>query len=689
MDEIDFKTMSVEEGKKIAMAEFGLDEGEALKFTRLARGDDSEGDLRSGKGGTTPPPTTKENRYKELNYLIRYKYGTSAGASAGWDVRGRGRKLAESASSGARNVWRSAAVQDVIRPVVGGAAHGLISSEATRAGAKWGEKLGREYDKNSSDKFGEILGKVMGSSLGAHFGNKVGTRIGQRLAGGGTGRHATAHGISYLAGRGVGTMARPIYHGVKWATSKRGRETIASMASAFSKKEAKPKFDFKKFIEAKKKMKDKKKEFMGEESLDDKLSTLRKGIYKALPGAQNNLYGPEKSMSDGWIRDIFEGFILYEKGGKTYKVPYMELEDDKVQLSAESDWTEVKQTWVPVETDKVSDFTVTKDAKDEWRWTMMSTNAFEDRDGEVISYAALQKDLEASEKEFTEKGNYGPLRWWHVVSDPSNPVATGLDLGLCDFRALEGRILVESGTFNDNRIGEAMASHAKELAGSIGFFHSTSEPDSDKVFNNIRIFERSFLPRERASNPFTLPIIQKEGAIMVKEKLEKLEALLGGKDKADEALKAAKEVQNKAEEAKARTKEVKDPEKVATKDEGAVASDPKPEVTEQDWKDFKAAVRAALEEEFAEQDLAEPETKELNEVKASLKELNDGQNKIADVLASIDGRVKALEGDVPAGVKKGFSASTDTSTKTEKEKHDEPKPDSMNSFVNDFVLARK
>jgi hypothetical protein len=158
--------------------------------------------------------------------------------------------------------------------------------------------------------------------------------------------------------------------------------------------------------------------------------------------------------------------------------------------------------------------TVTKQANGAHRWVAVSSSAYRDRDGEIVSTKALEDDVARADAD----GNYGPLRWWHVK---------GLDIGTCDYNAMHGRFLVESGTFANERIAKAIKEHASELAVSIGFNHSQHEPDADGVFHTIRRFERSFLPRNRESNLFTtLGAVMKE-INMTKDKKDKLAELVG------------------------------------------------------------------------------------------------------------------------------------------------------------------
>lgn len=151
-------------------------------------------------------------------------------------------------------------------------------------------------------------------------------------------------------------------------------------------------------------------------------------------------------------------------------------------------------------------FAVFKDARGQWRWITRTTTAFEDRDGEVISIAALEKAVERMDA----RGNHGPLRWWHVGEpEPHNheaPWGKGADLGWCDFSAVHGRTLIESGTFINEEVAMAVAAKADEIEVSPGLLHNRfTDPDPEKIYNDIDVFERSPIPLwgGRASNLFT------------------------------------------------------------------------------------------------------------------------------------------------------------------------------------------
>jgi hypothetical protein len=135
-------------------------------------------------------------------------------------------------------------------------------------------------------------------------------------------------------------------------------------------------------------------------------------------------------------------------------------------------------------------FRVFKDASGHYRWVAQSSTAYQDRDKEIVSTKALADDCAFAD----QTGSYGPLRWWH---------SPGLDLGECDFNAMHGRVLIESGTFKSEPIAMKVAAAAPQLEISLGFLHLPTEPDANGVFHHIRRFERSLVPRGKASNRFT------------------------------------------------------------------------------------------------------------------------------------------------------------------------------------------
>lgn len=173
--------------------------------------------------------------------------------------------------------------------------------------------------------------------------------------------------------------------------------------------------------------------------------------------------------------------------------------------------------------------TVVKQANGDYRWVLISSNAFQDRDGEIISQKALEADVARADA----TGDYGPLLYWHLdgAPDEQGHPTPRVQLGDCDFNAMHGRMLIESGTFKSRAIGQ----HVKALADhgvSIGFRHPISEPGPEKVFKTALRYERSLLPMDFASNTLTALVTTEKESFMVKEKIDALRKVLGG----DEAL---------------------------------------------------------------------------------------------------------------------------------------------------------
>jgi L-lactate utilization protein LutC len=193
---------------------------------------------------------------------------------------------------------------------------------------------------------------------------------------------------------------------------------------------------------------------------------------------------------------------------------------------------------------------VFKDASGKWRWVTFSSSAYKDRDGEIVSLKAQEADI----ARLDASGDRGKLRWWHVgkpytlkSGDWKFYVAgPGLDLGTCDYSAMQGRIRIESGTFDSDAVGEAFSKVAHKQSVSIGFSHPDDEPNGG-AFENIHTFERSLLPLGSQSNYFaSIPIIEKESN-MDDKKLDALKQLVG--DKVTEEILAKATETDKAAEA--------------------------------------------------------------------------------------------------------------------------------------------
>lgn len=208
-------------------------------------------------------------------------------------------------------------------------------------------------------------------------------------------------------------------------------------------------------------------------------------------------------------------------------------------------------------------FAVFKQANGLFRWVTFSGSAFVDRDGETILAKAIEDDIDRSDG-YKE---YGPLRWWHLGAwnVPDGPekwetwkAGPGVDLGTCDFQMLHGKMLIESGTFKTQELGEAFSNIQEILEVSISFSHPVDEPGDSKEFHNVHILERSLLPEGYASNMLTKFYVSKGDPNMkALDKLKALAAILKDKPElAAQILADSEAVQKAADAAGLSSKEV-------------------------------------------------------------------------------------------------------------------------------------
>jgi hypothetical protein len=332
-------------------------------------------------------------------------------------------------------------------------------------------------------------------------------------------------------------------------------------------------------------------------------------------------------------------------------------------------------------------FKAYKDINGQWRWLVRSSSAFTDRDGETVSLKALEK---ATQK-LAEKGEYGDLTildWWH----------TPITLGKCDFSALHGKVLVESGIFANPVLGEKISTAIanKEFIPGVSLTFAHREPGPavlpGRIFEEIEIISRSLLPADRASNVATTmeiinlaanpgqttkEVILKMDAVK-EEKLKKLigpelyTAFINGTEIAEKSLEIAglsyKAVVPAVAEPPA---EVAVPEPAPVVVEpvapapvvSEVVAEPEAELETEDAPvEIDAAVMFdGLAQAVADKVLASmastqaTATKEVNDVIAAqtmaLKENTGALNKVVAENVALKARLDALEGNLPAGVR--------------------------------------
>lgn len=129
----------------------------------------------------------------------------------------------------------------------------------------------------------------------------------------------------------------------------------------------------------------------------------------------------------------------------------------------------------------------------EYRWLSFSSNAFEDREKELFSTQALEEAVVYAEK----NDERGPLMVFHVP---------GTEIGTCDFQGIQGRFLIESGTFDDTPLGnkalEYFLTSNEDHQVSIGYKY-LKDDEKDGTYDWLRFRERSVCPFGTAANPWT------------------------------------------------------------------------------------------------------------------------------------------------------------------------------------------
>lgn len=210
----------------------------------------------------------------------------------------------------------------------------------------------------------------------------------------------------------------------------------------------------------------------------------------------------QESGTYRYISDTFRDYVIVCENGKYYKVGYTDTGTDDTETGKDitfaprKKWSEVARkmttTWESKEI--AAQAFIFKEA-DDYRWVLLSSNGFRDRDGEILSTKALQRDVALWDLEGAPEQ---PLRWWHVAL--TKDYSRGVEVGSTDYRAVAGHTLIESGTFIDPLVGEAVFKAQDKLAASVGFRHSQNQPNADKIFDAVNIFERSLLPKGKQSN---------------------------------------------------------------------------------------------------------------------------------------------------------------------------------------------
>ncbi len=141
-----------------------------------------------------------------------------------------------------------------------------------------------------------------------------------------------------------------------------------------------------------------------------------------------------------------------------------------------------------------------------WHFTW-STNAFEDREGEIFSTKSLKDYVESNEI----NDNKGYFNLWHINEEDGH---FNTDFARKEWQGVIGRFLVEAGPYLDNHKGQSAKKFLAEFAGG----HPEIAPEgwgcspeykylpeerATKVYKTIWITRTSTLPRMDAANIWT------------------------------------------------------------------------------------------------------------------------------------------------------------------------------------------
>ncbi len=162
---------------------------------------------------------------------------------------------------------------------------------------------------------------------------------------------------------------------------------------------------------------------------------------------------------------------------------------------------------------------------------MWSTNAFEDREGEIFSTKALEQYVLENE----QKQHKGFFNFWHINEEDGN---FNTDFAEKQWQGVVGRFLVEAGPYLDNENGQAALKFFQEFSdghpqvapegwGGSPEFRYLPEERAKKVYDWLFIVRTSTLPRAAAANIWTQA--KQEGNIMAlsEQQKEAAIALLG------------------------------------------------------------------------------------------------------------------------------------------------------------------
>lgn len=266
-------------------------------------------------------------------------------------------------------------------------------------------------------------------------------------------------------------------------------------------------------------------------------------------------------------------------------------------------------------------------AHDGKQWLLTwTTNAFEDREGEIFRTKALEEYVERHEKD-EKKGEFW---FWHM------PGAKFADI---HWQATVGRFLVEGGPFDDTPIGRKFAAFfavhphdhpelAPEGWGTSHGYHYLSGDRKDAVYEWFEKFETTVLPKSAASNQHSprmevLPMNQQQQNALT---------AIGGADLVkmvmDTGEEHTKELEQQGVAFKATEAETLEQKALPQEDGGSEVVETSVDSGAKGTEEIVQQIVAALN---------------LGDLLAAVKQQTDGVASMGEKIDGIDARLKALE----------------------------------------------
>jgi hypothetical protein len=246
----------------------------------------------------------------------------------------------------------------------------------------------------------------------------------------------------------------------------------------------------------------------------------------------NQIYAQSMSLDTwAWLIDLyFEGsdiFAILAEEGKLYKAAVtLDTGKNSAYLAERATWTEVMQEFVEVPQQK-STFMIKRMADGQDRWFLLAGTTILNRNGQIDSSKLFDGMIAKCQ---SSEYAYPYLTYYHLKE--------AFKMGMSDFLARDGVVLIASGLFDDNKVAEAMKQRYAEdpdvWGSSISFMaeppnkEEVAQGISVDVFDEGYLTEISILKEEDACAVMTALRSTKEVNRMNEKLMKVLKALAGG-----------------------------------------------------------------------------------------------------------------------------------------------------------------